>query len=358
MSPSPEALGLDARRLTTAVDVLRDAIDQGAMPGCVVRCLRRGEVFLDVALGTLDGRRPTARDTIYDLASLTKPIATASSVLTLVEHGRLALNASPASLLPDVPESLAAVTVHHLLTHTSGLPAHCRLWEQSAPSHVSAILGLPCAPAGTKYEYSCLGFILLGRIVEALTGQALDAFAGTHVFEPLGLTDTTYRPPASLHPRIAPTRSLETALPTDQPDRDLLGVVHDGNARSMAGVSGNAGLFGTAADVARFGQAILAGELFSRPTTARILQSQVDPKIGGHTLMFFAPPNPLCPAGDLLSPRAVGHSGYTGTLLAIDPEYDLVAVVLSNRVYTDADGSKWLPARRRFMNALAAAIRA
>jgi serine-type D-Ala-D-Ala carboxypeptidase len=357
---------------TRALDVLRRGIDDDAMPGSVVCALRHGKPILHEALGTLDGTRPTALDTIYDLASVTKPMATASSVLTLVERGELALNAPLPSLLGDAAAHLANVTILHLLTHTSGLPSWCGCFERGRglDCAVETILRRPAAPAGSKYEYSCLGFILLGRIVELVSGQPLDAFARQHLFDKLGLREATYNPPASKRDRIAPTKSKEKAQPDDAPDRALVGVVHDGNARAIGGVAGNAGLFATAHDVATFGQSLLSGlaasaascsrddvpRLFGAPATARIFDNQVKSDIGAHTFLFFAQGNPLCPAGDLFSPRAVGHSGYTGNMLLIDPAYDLVVALLSNRVYTDPDGGKWLGVRRRFTNALAASI--
>jgi CubicO group peptidase (beta-lactamase class C family) len=299
-------------------------------------------------------------------------MATASSVLTLVERGELALNAPLSSLLGDAAAHLANVTVLHLLTHTSGLPSWCGCFERGRglDCAVETILRRPTVPAGTKYEYSCLGFILLGRIVQHVSGQSLDAFAREHVFNKLGLREATYNPPASKRDRIAPTKSKEKAQPDDAPDRALVGVVHDGNARAIGGVAGNAGLFATAHDVATFGQSLLGGlstsadrrhadvppRLFGAPATDRVFHNQVKPDIGAHTFLFFAQGNGLCPAGDLFSPRAVGHSGYTGTMLLIDPAYDLVVALLANRVYTDPDGGKWLNVRRRFANALAATI--
>ena len=360
---SPEEINVDGRRLARAVDVLRAGIDEGAMPGAAVCALRRGRIFLHEALGTTDGTRPATVETIYDLASVTKPMATASSVLTLVEQGRLTLTATLPSLLGEAASHLANVTVQHLLTHTSGLPAWKPLYQsgQGLDAAVAAILRLPTAPPGTRYEYSCLGFILLGRIVRQVSGQSLDAFARENVFQPLGLADTGYAPAETLQGRIAPTRSAEKAAEGEDKEAALVGVVHDGNARGIGGVSGNAGLFGTARDVATFGEAMRQGgacgqRLLGAPTLARVLASQVKPEIGAHTLMFFAQGNGLCPAGDLLSPRAVGHSGFTGTVLTLDPEYDLTVAVLTNRVLTDPDGAKWLPLRRRFLNALAAAL--
>jgi CubicO group peptidase (beta-lactamase class C family) len=262
--------------------------------------------------------------------------------------------------------------VRDLLTHTSGLPAWKPLYESGAADldgAVETILRLPPEAApGERYAYSCLGFVLLARIVEIVSGRRLDAFAADQVFAPLGLRDTCFLPDPSLRPRIAPTKTVEQdpgGAAAGDAGAELVGVVHDGNARAIGGVSGNAGLFGTAEDVARFGEAmrqngLCAGgraRLFAAPTAARVLTNQVRAEVGGaHTLLFFAQNNGLCPAGDLLSPRTVGHSGFTGTVLTIDPEYDLTVALLTNRVLTDPGGTRWLSARRRFLNALAASL--
>ena len=157
------------------------------------------------------------------------------------------------------------------------------------------------------------------------------------------MKETTYKPATRLNDRIAPT------IPREGPKKNqtLVGIVHDGNACGIGGVSGNAGLFGTAADVALFGEALRTGKIFGSPTRKRIFENQVDPKIGAHTLLFFAMGNGYCPSGDLLSPRTVGHSGYTGTLLTIDPAHDLTVALLTNAVYGDGKAS-FLTYRRKF----------
>jgi CubicO group peptidase (beta-lactamase class C family) len=373
----PADLGVDPARLARALDVLkRGVLEEGAAPGAVVCAARHGRVFLHEAVGTLDGERPAALDSLYDLASLTKPMATAASVLTLVEEGRLHLLAPLSALLGEAAGPWGKRTVHDLLTHVSGLPAWTACYKDGTglDAAVRAILSLPAEDrpeAGQKYEYSCLNFILLGRIVEQVSGLPLDRFARENVHAPLGQTDTGYRPDPSLRPRIAPTTSGEgpglaantgaAAPDAEQPSVDLCGEVHDGNARGIGGVSGNAGLFGTAGDVCAFGAALLHPEkaphrLFGAPTLARALENQVNPAVGGHTLLFFANPNGFNPTGDLLSPRAVGHSGFTGTVLTLDPVFDLAVAVVSNAVHRTGAKGKWLPLRRRFLNALAAAL--
>jgi CubicO group peptidase (beta-lactamase class C family) len=329
------------------------------MPGGTLCLYRNGERVLNEAFGLQDESRPVTTETVYDLASLTKPLATASSIVTLVEQGRLVLGATLGTILGEsVPEHLAKITISQLLTHTSGISSWTACYNNGTglDAAVGAIFALPAPTAapGTRYEYSCLNFILLARILKTLTGQTVEKFATDNVFTPLGLKSLTYHPKTNLD-QVAPTISREG------PDKDtpLTGVVHDGNARGIekqdGDVSGNAGLFGTAADVAAFGEAIRTGRLFGPPTTARVLSSQISPAVGGHSLLFFAQPNGLCPAGDLFSDRAVGHSGYTGTVLLIDPTYDLTVAVLTNSVYGEGKAS-WLILRRRFLNALAASL--
>lgn len=357
---SPEAANVRPDHLARVVDLLHAGVADGAMPGGTVCAFRNGRCFLHEAFGTLDGARPVTTDTRYDLASITKPVATASSIVTLVEQGRLLLGASLGDLLGEiVPEHLKPLTVLRLLTHTSSIKAWTPCYDAGLglDSAVTAIFALPAPDAapGTRYEYSCLNFILLAKIIEVVTGKTVAVFAREHVFDPLGLESLTFRPGVALQDRIAPTVSQEGPGKGEP----LVGVVHDGNARGIeagsGSVSGNAGLFGTAADVAAFGEAVRTGRLFGAPATARCLESQIRPEVGGHTLLFFAQPNGLTPVGDLISDRAVGHSGFTGTSLVIDPATNLTVAVLTNSVYTDGKG-KWLPLRRRFMNALSAAL--
>ncbi|MDX1933353.1 MAG: serine hydrolase domain-containing protein [Capsulimonadales bacterium] len=344
------------RTMVRAIDVLQEGVRNGAMPGGVVCVFRRGELILHEAFGTLDGTRAVFRETFYDLASLTKPLATGATLLTLVEAGKLTLTATVGEFLADAPEPLKGATLKQLLTHTSGLPAWIPCYESglSCDAAVQAIFRTKVVAPGTKYEYSCLGFILLKKILEVSSGRSLDALAFAYVFAPLGLKTLTYHPSKQASAGIAPTISREG------PNKDtvLTGIVHDGNARAIGGISGNAGLFGSALDVARFGEMLRVGGkngLFGAPTRDRILNNQVDPAVGFHTCLFFAQGNGFCPAGDLLSPQTVGHSGYTGTLLTIDPTYQLTVSLVTNSVYGDGKAS-FLTCRRRFLNAVAAAL--
>ena len=333
--------------------MLLRGIEQGAMPGAVVCVRRRGETLWHEALGTMEGTAPTQLNTLYDLASLTKPLAMASSICVLIERGELTLNSSLTAFLPEA-QSFKDITLRHLLTHTSGIPAWIACYKDEGfglDAAVRAILKLtPRGAPETHYEYSCLNYILLAKVLEVATGTTLDRFVTEHVFAPLGLADALTFHPDPTH--CAPTISQEGP----RSGETLVGVVHDGNARAImaegSSVAGNAGFFGTAEAVARFGEAILQGGLFGSPTRRRWLTPQSEPP--GHTLAFFCQPNPLTPTGELLSDDAIGHSGFTGTALVIDPMTGCVISLLTNAVYVDNSKAAFLPLRRKFMNALAA----
>ncbi len=362
---APETVGMHRDRLDRAVDVLRSGVGT-AFPGATLCAFRKNRCFLDLAFGTHGGSSPVRLESLYDLASLTKPMATASSILTLVERGKLSYTDTLGILFGDADAGAwKGVTVKQLVTHVSGLPAWLPLYK-SGPGLDSAVKTILATPAedrpkpGANYEYSCLNYILLGRVVEMVSDKSLAAFARENIFAPLGMIDTMFQPDALMHKRIAPTRSDEG--PEETLPVTLCGSVHDGNARGIGGTSGNAGLFGTARDVARFGNALLhPGEtrLFGDPTLTRVWENQIPGGVGGQSLLFYTDCNGYNPSGDLLSPRTVGHSGYTGTILTIDPANDLVVSVLTNSVYPLENGvgkPGWLALRRRFLNALAAAI--
>ncbi len=363
---APETVGLDRDRCARALEVLRAGVG-AAYPGATVCAYRSNQCFLHEAFGTHGGSSPARLESLYDLASLTKPMATASSVLTLVERGKLSYTDTLEMFFGKTAEKREAITVRQLITHTSGMVAWLPLYKSGLglTNAVNAILAAPTEnrpTSGTAYEYSCLNYILLGAIVEQVSGKTLAAFAREKVFVPLGLLDTMYLPDALLKKRIAPTQSeegVEDVIPLT-----LCGTVHDGNARGIeAGgdVSGNAGLFSTARDVARFGNALLhSGEtrLFAVPSLSRVWENQIA-GVGGQSLLFYTQGNGYNPSGDLLSTQTVGHSGYTGTILTIDPANDLSIAVLTNSVYPVAGGAGkpgWLSLRRRFLNALAASL--
>ncbi|MFM7188134.1 MAG: serine hydrolase domain-containing protein [Armatimonadota bacterium] len=333
--------------------ILSRGIELGAYPGATLVVMQGRDVIADLAIGTLDGERRVTSSTLYDLASLTKPIATAAVLSDLLRNGDILLSQTVGEILGPDAGRLKSRTIFQLLTHTSGLLPHipCYDYGLGLDSAVDAIVMSDIEPAGTLYRYSCLGYIVLAKIIKVVTGQSLDVAARQRCWDSLSLKSFTYKPTGL----VAPTRSLEG------PQGDvveLIGVVHDGNARGIAAggcgdVSGNAGCFGTARDVAAIGRSVLSGAWLGMPLSKRWLCDQSQP--GGHSLAFFAGSNPLVPKGEIFGEDAIGHSGYTGTALLLLPNLDAVIALCSNAVY--ADKETFLLHRRRIMNVVAAHLK-
>jgi len=323
-----------------------EGIRQRAMPGGVVCLARGGNTILHRAWGhsylydtptTLAHDPLPARDDgIYDIASLTK-LFTATRVLQLVEEGHLELDRRVATYLPEFAAGgKERVTVRHLLTHTSGFAAGMPLHEihGGREERLQAVFqaSLVAAP-GATYCYSDLGFITLGALSERLGGRPLDEQVARHIADPLHLSDTCYRPHPRLRDRVAPTEFS----PGDARGPSW-GTVHDENAASLGGVAGHAGLFSTAADIARFGElflrdGILDGVRVVQTQTVRAMRRLQTPTIPAawRGLGFYL--NQQHFMGELASPDTFGHTGFTGTSIVIDPRRDLVLVILTNRVH-------------------------
>ncbi|MGZ8414711.1 MAG: serine hydrolase domain-containing protein [Gemmatirosa sp.] len=276
---------------------------------------------------------PTAT-TLWDMASLTKVVATTSAMLQLVADGRVGLDAPVQRYLPDwTGANKERVTIRHLLSHASGLPSWRPLYKEATNAQEAMALvlqtQLDTLPA-QRYVYSDLNAILLGEIVRRLTGKTLDVYLAERVYGPLGMRDTRFRPPASELARIAPTEFD----PWRQ--RKVHGEVHDENAFMLGGVSGHAGLFSTAADLARLARAYLNGgtldgaRVFAPATIGQFTRAQ-DTTISRRALGWETPTGGNS-AGHYLSRRAFGHTGFTGTSLWIDPERGVYVVLLTNRV--------------------------
>lgn len=363
--------GFDPDRLQVALERVAEAAADGCIPGAVLVVGRgRGEPVGPVAVGSmalLPQREPMRADALFDMASVTKVMATAVVAMRLVEEGRMSLGAPVSRYLPEFAqgeEARGRVRVVHLLTHTSGLPAWHALYEGCGgpegcrPRMEQRLMSLPLEAApGQRVTYSCMGFILLGLAMERITGQGLDQLAARWVYEPLGMTATTYRPGPALRDRCAPTEYCPIRR------RIVRGEVHDENAYFLGGVSGNAGLFSTALDTARFAQMMLGR---GRREGVRVLsEAAVEAMIQDHTSRIGEPrglgwalrgDNPDSSAGDLLSPRAYGHTGFTGTSLWIDPDRDVYCVLLTNRVHPTRQNEAILQLRPAFHNAVAAAL--
>lgn len=335
---------------------LQRGIDEGLFPGATFAVTNRERTLWSGAVGHLDAelQRPAQSDSLYDLASLTKPLVTTTSILQLAGEGEFHLGQELRRFLPAVGAGLCGITLREMLTHTSGLPAWHRFHSRGL-SREEALAELYAVrrerPRGEKMVYSDLGFLLLGEVVREVSGQSLDEFARERIFGPLGMKHTRFRPSAEIHLRIA-----ETLCPDRGP---LLGVVHDGNCNTFGGVSGHAGLFGAAEDVALYARRLLRahqgeGGPAIAPLAARQMATpQLDPAVVGSTLGWFIRPNGFLPAGDLLPDDTFGHTGFTGTSLLLCPSVELGIILLTNRVRYERNSGDFLQFRRRFHNRVA-----
>lgn len=357
----PESAGMRTDRLEMIRAVLREEHSARAFPGAACLVARHGKPVFAHACGTLspDSSSQVTLDTIFDMASVTKPMTTALMSLLLAETGRLSYLQTVPEFFPEhkLPH-LEQITLRQLITHTSGLPAWRDLYTDTSSREQALELllstALTAAP-GTRYEYSCLGYIILGFICERAAGCSLQDFLAREVWAPLGMTSTGFCPPEESRERIASTMHCP-----GRPGQELVGSVHDGNAWRLGGISGNAGLFSTVWDVFRFSRSILfpdtANPLLSRLALARYTTSQIDPAIGAHSFGWFCQGNGMLPAADFLPPDTFGHTGYTGTEVLISPSEELVVILLTNRVCTDPEASKIRRTRRRVANIVASAI--
>ena len=326
--------------------LVQEGISAGAYPGAVLIVGRRDTLLFAKGYGhlTWSATSPAAdpESTLYDLASLTKVIATTTALMLLVERGKVRLDAPVATYVPAFnPAGTSTITVRQLLTHTSGLRADIPDAELKAIPDSAALMArvlreTPRVAPGSRVIYSDLNAILLGEVVQHVTGEPLDRFAAREIFAPVGLHETMFRPPARLRARIAPTGVWR--------GHAIAGVVNDGSAFKLRGVSGNAGLFASGMDVARFAQFLMRGG--TRTDGSRLLRSETvrsfttkatdfGPRTEARALGWQALPTgeSVSSAGTLFSSHSYGHTGWTGTSLWIDPDRDLFVVLLTNRAY-------------------------
>lgn len=335
--------------------VVEEAMAARLLPGAVVLVGRGGEVLYEKAFGqraVSPAAEPMTADTIFDLASLTKVIATTTSIMRLVEQGRVRLNDPVAAFVPGFERyGKDAITVRHLLTHVSGLRPDVDLaepWKGYETAIDLACEEVPIAPPGARFVYSDINFFLLGHIVSRVSGVGLDEYARREIFAPLGMHDTMFNPPAGVVPRIAPTERCEpmAAWPCNTPSAaPLRGIVHDPTARRMGGVAGHAGLFSTAHDLARFARMLVDG---GRLGSARVLSPLTVAKMtspatpAGMTsvrgLGWDIDTSYSANRGELLPIGSFGHTGFTGTSMWIEPRSKLFVIFLSSRLHPDGKG--------------------
>ena len=339
---TPTGAAVDISRFAAIQPLIEKAITEHKLPGAVVLIGIGERTLYETAIGrraVVPAAEPMTQDTVFDLASLTKVVATTTSVMILVEEGRIGLDDRVATFIPGFERyGKENITIRHLLTHASGLRPDVDLadsWSGSDRAIALAIEEVPLSAPGTRFAYSDINFLLLGDIIRRVSGQPLDRFSHDRIFAPLGMTNTGFTPDESARGSIAPTGDPKA----------LRGVVHDPTSRRMGGVAGHAGLFSTATDLATFCRMILGGgarqgvrilsplavaRMTSRATpveerTVRALGWDIDSSFSENR-------------GELLPFGSFGHTGFTGTSLWLDPASGLFVVFLSNRTHPDGKG--------------------
>jgi beta-N-acetylhexosaminidase len=351
-------------KLQPAYDIVEAGIKDKAFPGATLAIGYRGKVAIH-AFGHLsyDTKSPSVKlNTMYDIASLTKVVVTTTLVEKLVEGDfpvPLDLDAKVERYLPEwangpQPEWRHMVTVRHLMTHTSGLPPFKEYWRTSKSKQdtLNKIFAEPLEyEPGTKMEYSDLGIILMAEIIQRLTGKPLNVLANENIFQPLGMTNTMYLPPKKIWPIIAPTE-----FDKQYRHRLIQGEVHDENAAAMGGVSGHAGVFSTAPDLAAFCQMYLNGGVYAHQRIVRratIEQFTAPQQLSNGTrTLGWAVPTPGGLSGHFFGPHSYGHTGFTGTSIWIDPDKQLFVVFLTNRVNPTRENQKIQDVRRKLHDAI------
>jgi serine-type D-Ala-D-Ala carboxypeptidase len=371
-SAKPEEVGMSQARIGLLDGLMKEALARRDFPGAVILVARNGKTVWRKAYGHaqwIPEPKPMAVNMIFDLASITKPVATATSIMILVERGQIRLWDKVKDFVPEfAPYVLEGgnpgedARIWHLLTHTSGLPPY------TDPKEIEKKHGSPCStdllvkeigairkesPPGRTFVYSCLNYITLAQILRTVTGQSVADFAAGNIFKPLGMTRTFFNPPPELIDLCVSTQVVDGTA--------LRGVVHDPLARLQGGVSGNAGLFSTADDLAVFAQMMLGGGAFGK---VRILSPlgiermiEIFPKVkaSGRGLGWDLDSDYATVRGDLFGPESFGHSGYTGTSIWIDPETRTTVIFLTNRVHPDDKGDI-ISMRSKIANVVAASI--
>lgn len=346
-------------------EAARDAVAAGDLPGVVILVGQGDRILYRKALGSravLPGVEPLTLDTVFDVASLTKVLATTPAILALWEQGRLDLDAPVDRYLGELPQkAYRGVTIRRVLTHSDGLPdppppralmglVHAEAFRRVA--QVVAKGGLDFTP-GTTFRYGDTGFMLLGEVVRRVAGEPLDEFMRGRFFGPLGMTATRFRPPDGWRPRIAPTDFIN--------GRWLRGEVHDGHARLLGGVAGHAGLFASADDLARFCRMLLAGGTLGgrRYLKASTVQTMLEPRPVGDSLRAFGWDSASSYSrvlGSYFPMGSIGHTGFTGTAVWMDPASRAYLIILSSRLHPKGENGSVRGIRRRVAAAVGAQL--
>jgi CubicO group peptidase (beta-lactamase class C family) len=370
----PEKVGMSSQRLARMDGLLSAAVEEKSIPGAVVLVGRKGKIVYRKAFGESQ-QVPESRlmhvSTLFDLASITKPVATVTSIMILVERGEIHLRDKVKKFIPEFsafregagkPEKDARIW--HLLTHTAGLPpiieAEVIKEKLGDPCKLEELTGLiarldKLTPPGQEFLYGCLGFITLAYIIEKVSGENVAEFTRANIFSPLKMRRTLFNPPEELRPQCAATEVIE--------GEPLVGIVHDPRARLLGGISGNAGLFSNVDDLAIFAQMMLnKGEydrtrILSPLSVERMTEIYPKVKFSGRGLGWDVDSPYSSNQGDLFGSDSYGHTGYTGTSLWIDPETQAFVIFLTNRVHPDDRNKDAIVSlRSRVANIVAASI--
>jgi len=348
-------------RFPSAFGILEKAIAARAFPACSLAVTFRGELVAHKALGrfTYDPASPEITTaSLFDLASLTKVLATTTMAMILYERGLLDLEAPVTAIVPEFADDdvrRREITLHMLLAHSSGLPAYEKLFlrAQSREDLLQAAFTTPLAAApGARAEYSDIGFIILGVALERLADESLDTFCQREIFGPLGMTHTTFNPANALKDSIPPTADDRSFR-----HRIIQGEVQDENASVLGGIAGHAGLFSTAEDLAIFAHAMLnGGHPILRSSTIELFSCRESAPEGTSRALGWDTPAAPSQSGKYFSSRSFGHLGYTGTSLWIDPDRQLSIILLTNRTWPDCQNQAIKQVRPAFHDAVMEAL--
>jgi CubicO group peptidase (beta-lactamase class C family) len=373
----PQEEGFSGKRLKLLDGTINSAISRKDFPGAVILIGRKDSVVWRKAYGDsqrVPTRRVMEEGMIFDLASMTKPIATATSLMILVEEGKISLDEKVKDYVPDFVPFMDSsgkpgedARIWHLLTHTSGLPPYVepgghagveqQFGQRFPPERLVAhIATLPKNdPAGTAFHYSCLGYITLAQIIKQVSGQNIAEFSQERIFKPLKMKHTFFCPDEKMRSSCVATEVID--------GKPFVGVVHDPLARLQGGISGNAGLFSTADDLAIFAEMMLHNgtykgtRVLSPLTVATMTTVWPNAAFAGRGLGWDLDSSYSTNGGNLFGPRSYGHTGFTGTSIWIDPDTETYVIFLTNRVHPDDKGKEAIAAMRsRVANVVAAAI--
>ncbi len=366
----PQKVGMDAERLNLIDEIIENEIQAEKLPGAVLIVARKGAVIIRKTYGNsriIPTIEPMTLETIFDMASITKPVAIATTIMILIEQGKIRLMDPASKYIPEYTsyydengDGASPIRLYHLLTHTSGLPPYTNaksLKEQYGEpcpekliQHIATI-EKQNSP-GKHFAYSCLGFITLAEIVRQVSGMDIGEFSKKHIFEPLQMNSTMFCPPEEYLPRIAPTEVIDN-IP-------LHGKVHDPLAQLMGGLSGNAGLFSSADVMAVFCQMMLNGGIYNgvrilSPLTVKAMTTiYPDLAFTGRGLGWDVNSVYSSNMGDIFPKSSYGHTGFTGTSIVIDPETETFVILLTNHVHIPHGGG--IALRSKVANIVAGSI--